>query len=116
MFNEVRWIEIDGKRYSPRQILQNFRSRNNQRFVGIVPVIGIEMLEKIAEELHVDIGVVQEIFNKFSFGDKITDLSSEDFYGLMLRLPELDFHVVPNYQKLYIELLSNQRFRENLKL
>lgn len=110
VFNEVRWIEIDGKRYSPRQILQNFRSRNNQRFVGIVPVIGIEMLEKIAEELHVDIGVVQEIFNKFSFGDKITDLSSEDFYGLMLRLPELDFSRSAELSKAIYRIIEQPAF------
>lgn len=110
VFNEVRWIEIDGKRYSPRQILQNFRSRNNQRFVGIVPVIGIEMLEKIAEELHVDIGVVQEIFNKFSFGDKITDLSSEDFYGLMLRLQELDFSRSAELSKAIYRIIEQPAF------
>ncbi|WP_159413153.1 hypothetical protein, partial [Ruminiclostridium josui] len=47
VFNEVRWIEIDGRRYSPRQILQNFRTRNNQKFADLVPVINIEMLEKL---------------------------------------------------------------------
>ena len=110
VFNEVSWIEIEGKRYSPKQLLQNFRSRNNQKFVGIVPVISMQMLEKIAEELHVGLGVVQEIFDKFSFGDKITDLSSEDFYSLMLRLPELDFSHSTELSKAIYRIIEQPAF------
>lgn len=91
VFNEVKWIELGKKCYSPRQILQNVNSRNNQKFVGLIPVISIEMLEIIAQKLSIEFDDVYEVFEKFSFADRITDLSSDDFYGLMLKLPNLDF-------------------------
>lgn len=115
MFNEVRWIEIDGRRYSPRQILQNFRTRNNQKFADLVPVINIEMLEKIAVSLNVDFNQMLDVFNKFSFGDKITDLSSEDFYGLMLRLPELDFSYSTELSKSIYRIIEQPAFSKKFE-
>ena len=115
VFNEVRWIEIDGRRYSPRQILQNFRTRNNQKFADLVPVINIEMLEKIAVSLNVDFNQMLDVFNKFSFGDKITDLSSEDFYGLMLRLPELDFSYSTELSKSIYRIIEQPAFSKKFE-
>ena len=115
VFNEVRWIEIDGGRYSPRQILQNFKARNNQKFAGLVPVINIEMLEKTAANLYVDVSQILDVFNKFNFRDKITDLSSEDFYSLMLRLPKLDFSRSAELSKAIYRIIEQPTFSKKFE-
>lgn len=115
VFNEVRWIEINGRKYSPRQIVQNFKTRNNQKFADVVPVINIEMLEKITVSLNVDFNQILDVFNKFSFGDKITDLSSEDFYNLMLRLPELDFSHSTELSKAIYRIIEQPAFSKNFE-
>ncbi len=56
-----------------------------------------------------------DVFNKFSFGDKITDLSSEDFYGLMLRLPELDFSYSTELSKSIYRIIEQPAFQRSLK-
>ena len=89
-FNETKWVTINGSRYSPRQILQNFKARNNQRFSSLVPVLNIEDLEEISRNLNVVFEVVFEIFAMFNFADKVTELGSNDFYGLLLNLSSLD--------------------------
>lgn len=115
VFNEVKWIEIGEKRYSPRQILQSFNSKNNQKFIGVIPVISTEMLETIAEELEINYNEVHDIFEKFSFADKITDLSSEDFYGLLLRLPELDFSKSVELSRTIYRIIEQASFTKNFE-
>ncbi len=91
VFNEEPWIEINGKKYSPREVLQSFKARNNQKYADLVPVINEEIIKNVAKKLHVELKKIIEVFNLFDFRDKVTDLNSEDFYGLMLRIPELEF-------------------------
>lgn len=90
VFNEVKWIELDGKRYSPRQILKGIHSKSNQRFAKLVPIIGTEWLEEIAQKLNVGYESIRDIFERFDLRDNVTELSSEEFYDLMLRLPTID--------------------------
>ncbi|MBD5115169.1 MAG: DUF3883 domain-containing protein [Ruminococcaceae bacterium] len=90
IFNTTKWIEIGDKRYSPNRILQSFNSKTNQKFTDLIPIINTDILEKIAEELKVSYGDIKNIFELFNFCNIITDLSSEDFYGLMLKLSYQD--------------------------
>lgn len=115
VFNEVEWIELGEKRYSPRQILQSFHSKSNQKFIGAIPVITAEMLQTMAKELKMDYQVVQNIFEKFKFADKITDLSSDDFYGLLLRLPELEFSKSVELSRAIYRLIEQAGFTKNFE-
>lgn len=90
VFNESRWIEIDGNRYSPRETLLSFKNKNNVKFSKLVPVLSIEKIELIANELKISFEEVQNILSKFDFCEKVTDLKSDDFYGLLLNLQNME--------------------------
>ncbi|MEN8646132.1 DUF3883 domain-containing protein [Bacillus toyonensis] len=91
VFNEVKWVEIDGKRYAPRQILKDINSKNNRRFSDLVPILDAKLIQDMAYSLETDYNKVLEIMELFDFCKKVTDLGSNDFYSLMLKLPEYDF-------------------------
>lgn len=86
LFNEIPWVKINNKRYAPNQVLKGYNLRNNKKFNSFVPVITEQIVEDIASKLKVKYNDVAVVFNKFAFAEKVTDLSSEVFYGLMLDL------------------------------
>ena len=86
IFNETEWISIDGKRVCPRKALRAMRS--NQAFSQLVPVISAEQMKDLSEESGVSIPEIERIFDLFDFCERVTDLSSQDFYGLLLDIPE----------------------------
>ncbi|MCQ2588281.1 MAG: DUF3883 domain-containing protein [Treponema sp.] len=89
VFNEASWIEIGDSRYSPRDVLQNFKteSKNNDKFSNFLPVFSIRQIENIAKDLECDYIRIRNIFEKFSFCNDVTELSSNAFYKLMLDIP-----------------------------
>ena len=89
-FNEIPWIQIGNNRYSPREVLKNSGSRINSKFSKLLPIIDSEYVSKIAEELNLEFDVVGEIFNKFDLCENPTELPSDQFYGLMLKIPSLN--------------------------
>ncbi len=110
VFNEIQWIEIDGKRYAPKQIIKDFSSRNNRRFSDLVPMIDMRYLQDIAQRIGIDYTEVYNIFGLFDFCDKVTDLSSEYFYGLLLKLPEYDFHKSIDLSKSVYRIVEQANF------
>lgn len=88
VFNEICWLEINGKRYSPRQVLKY--SESNKKISDLIPVIGNTFFVEIATKSKVEKDKVKVIFEKFDFADNVTKLSSQDFYDLMLKLPQID--------------------------
>lgn len=110
VFNESEWIEINNSRYSPRQILQNFKSRNNFRFSMLVPVININDLEKISRKLSISFEDVFGIFELFNFADKVTDLNSNDFYGLLLDLPNIEIEESGELSKQIYRIIEQKSF------
>lgn len=91
IFNEVKWVKIGGKRYAPRQIIKDINSRNNGRFSDLAPILDSNLIKDMAYSLGTEYNKVLEILELFEFCDKVTDLGSDDFYSLMLKLPEYDF-------------------------
>lgn len=89
LFNELPWIEINDKTYSPKYILQNFKEikTSNKKFIDILPVITTDKIHKISKTLNLDFEKVYEIYSLFSFCNEITDLPSDKFYNLLLDLP-----------------------------
>lgn len=90
IFNEIPWIQIGDDRYSPREVLKGGGSRINSKFSKHLPIIDSKYVSKIAEELDLKFDVVGEIFNKFDLCENPTELPSNQFYGLMLKIPSLN--------------------------
>lgn len=128
-FNEIPWIRMNGERYSPRQILKGDYSRTNSKFSKILPTINREYITDLATKLDLKIDVVNDILNKFDFCDNPTELPSEQFYGLMLRIPTLPFNegedlsrsiyrIVEqvDFNKKYEDSTNYQSYKKNGKL
>ena len=102
VFNETKWIEFPGwnEKYSPRQVLRF--SRYNQKFATLLPIIDDVFLVNIANSMNVDVEEVSAIFQLFDICNKVTDLSSDDFYGLLLNISELSLEKgAPLYEIIY---------------
>jgi len=110
VFNEVKWVEIDGKRYSPRQIIKDINSRNNRRFSDLVPILDAKLIQDMAYSLETEYNKVLEIMDLFDFCDKVTDLGSDDFYSLMLKLPEYDFQKSIDLSKSVYRIIEQANF------
>jgi len=113
VFNEVKWVEINGRKYAPKQILMDINSRYNRKFSDLLPVINTEFMEKIAQYLNIDYMEVHKIMELFQFCDRVTDLNSDDFYGLMLHLPEYDFQKSVELSKLIYRMIEQANFTKN---
>lgn len=116
VFNEIKWVEIDGEKYSPKQILKDINSRNNQKYSEFLPVINTEFLKDIAQCLKIDYIEVLKIMELFDFCDRVTDLNSDDFYGLMLHLPEYDFQKSVELSKMIYRIIEQANFTKNYEV
>ena len=112
VFNETKWVMVGEKRYSPREILQNYNARNNNKFADVVPVIGEEYLKDIAVKINESYELVYDVFMKFNFCSRVTDLCSEDFYGLMLKLPSMDFQTSSDLSKTIYRIIEQPSFNK----
>lgn len=110
VFNEVKWVEINGKKYSPRQIIKDIDSRNNQKFSDLIPILDAKFIKDIAYKLKMEFNTVHKIIKLFDFCDKVTDLSSDDFYSFMLNLPEYDFQKSITLSKLVYRIIEQANF------
>lgn len=110
VFNEVKWVEIDGKRYAPRQIIKDINSRNNRRFSDLVPILDAKLIQDMAYSLETEYNEVLEIMELFDFCDKVTDLGSDDFYSFMLKLPEYDFQKSIDLSKSVYRIIEQANF------
>lgn len=115
VFNETQWIKINQNKYSPKQVLQNFKLKNNQKFVQLVPTIGVEMLEEISKELNITFEEVYDIFQMFDFAEKVTDLCSDEFYGLMLTLPTLEFSKSVEISRQIYRIIEQRSFSKDFE-
>lgn len=113
VFNEIKWVEIGGIKYSPKQILKDINSRSNQKFSELLPIMNAEVLKEIAQCLKIDYIEVHKIMELFDFCDRVTDLNSDDFYGLMLHLPEYDFKKSVELSKMIYRIIEQTNFIRN---
>lgn len=89
-FNHIPWIEINGERCAPASLINGFRHTGNKKFSNELPVITEPDLEQLARELQTDYETVEDLLGIFDIARRITDLESNEFYGLLLRIPEMD--------------------------
>lgn len=88
LFNTSKWIEINGIRYSPREVLRD--SKANRKFEEFTPVLSDDLMKVISNHLKCNFVSIQEIFRKFDFCEDITDLPSENFYKILLAIPKIN--------------------------
>lgn len=114
-FNEKEWVRIDGKRYSPKQVLNALNSRKNIEFADFVPVIDRDYIDAIASSLNIGKDEVEEIFGHFAFCKEVTDLSSNDFYGLLLKLPDYEFSKSSKLSSVIYRIIESSEFVKTFK-
>ncbi len=114
-FNEKKWVRIDGKRYSPKQVLNALNSRKNIEFADFVPVIDRDYIDAIASSLSIGKDEVEEIFGHFAFCKEVTDLSSNDFYGLLLKLPDYEFSKSSKLSSVIYRIIESSEFVKTFK-
>lgn len=110
VFNEIKWIEIEGVKYAPKQVLLEVGSRNNSKFDALVPILSTRILQEMSQKLNIDFDEILEIMKLFKLCEKVTDLSSEDFYGLLLRLPEYEYRKSVELSKTIYRLIEQATF------
>lgn len=88
--NEFPWIEMNGRKYTPRQILNGFKGNINIDFCDVTPVLSPEVVEAYARAIGEECEKVREIFEIFDIKGSVCDLDSKQFYSVMLRLSELE--------------------------
>lgn len=97
IFNNTKWIEIGKERYAPTEILTD--SRNNKKFAEFVPCLssldkdysGVGKflnVKEMAKKAEISDSDMDDILGFFAFRKNVTDLSSQKFYEIMLKLPE----------------------------
>ena len=87
VLNNKPWIMVNGRKCSPKEIIIDLTSKNNQKFSSIIPVITSEYLSSISNSEHIPCEDLVDILNIFDFCKNVTDLQSNDFYGLLLKIP-----------------------------
>lgn len=117
LFNKSKWIEINGKKYSPQEVVYNSeRDKKNNVFEDLIPTINDKVLHELEEKSHISIQEIKNILNKFKFCKNITELNSSDFYGLLLKLPEISKeYSIDAYKSLYniIEFGEIKKFEDS---
>ena len=88
VFATSKWIEVDGQRYSPKQCI--FVSKIGSDFspLLVAPDLGLfvnNQHKKIAETT-----AIQDILERIGAAADYSELDTETFYSLLLRLPEVD--------------------------
>ncbi len=86
-FNNTPWVEIGEERYAPKQVLNGI-SNSNKKFANYLPILTTQIVEDISKKLEVSYKKTVSVFEKFEFAKNVTDLSSDEFYGLLLELQD----------------------------
>ena len=106
-FNNCKWIEIQGNKYSPKEVLLD-KNNSNNGFSGFVNVLDKNTLKDIATSLGKELEEITSIFELFSFAKDITDFDSQTFYEIMLKIPSVDTNGILS-NKVY-EILEDAGF------
>ena len=88
VLNNTKWIEIEGNKYAPNEILFDDTLKANQIFKELIPVISSDYIKHLQKYSKIEYEDLMDIFNLFSFCHNVSELSSNDFYGLLLEIPK----------------------------
>ena len=130
-FRNTPWVEVGGAKKTPKEVLDAYVSKTNERYKNFLPVLTTNDVESIAKILKINIEEVRQVLSYFSFPKYVTDLSSDSFYGLMLALQETDvlneedlllsraiYRIIeqPDFNKEFEDSANKKRFFEEGKL
>ena len=130
-FQNTAWIEVNGEKKSPMEVLDAYTSRTNERYKNFLSVLTINDVEAVAKNLKINVEEVRQVLAYFSFPKYVTELSSGSFYGLMLALQETDvlteddlllsraiYRVIeqPDFNKDFEDSVNKKKFFEEGKL
>lgn len=91
LFNEIAWVKIGDNKYKPNEILIDKEGSSvNSKYSALVPYMSFAMIKSLGDEIGVEIEKIREALDLFDFCRTILDLSSNDFYGLLLKLPNYE--------------------------
>ena len=91
LFNNCKWVQLNDKRYSPCEIVYEKYGGQNKKFATITPYIDNSYVSAQLNSMvsHVDNAILLEVFDIFNFCTSILNLSSNNFYGILLKIPVL---------------------------
>lgn len=130
-FQNTAWIEVNGEKKSPMEVLDAYTSRTNERYKNFLSVLTINDVEAVAKNLKINVEEVRQVLAYFSFPKYVTELSSSSFYGLMLALQETDvlneddlllsraiYRIIeqPDFNKDFEDSVNKKKFFEEGKL
>ena len=115
VFNNSPWIEIEGKHFAPKEVLNGFNAKNNQKFEKFIPVLTYRIVEKISRNSGIDINKIISVLSKFNFAKQITDLSSNAFYGLLLKLQESENPLDQELSKAIYRIVEQHSFTKDFE-
>lgn len=110
LFNNTPWIEINGNKHCPIEILNGVTNRQNIKFNELVPVITQEFVKSVSNKTKIDIDNIINILGMFDLCEYPTDLPSHDFYKLMISIPELEFNKAVELSLIVYRKLESHEF------
>jgi hypothetical protein len=87
LFENSKWFEINKQKYSPNQCVYAYAGINISE---VVPTVTSQQIKDLASRLNIKQKELRDFLAKVGVKDKISDLESNDFYGVLLKLPEHD--------------------------
>jgi hypothetical protein len=87
VFQNSRWLEIDGKKYAPKQCVFAYSGLD---ITTIVPTVTNQIVKKLSNHIGVQQKEVRSFLTDVGVNKSIIGLESDDFYHVLLELPRLD--------------------------
>lgn len=110
-----KWLEINNVKYKPNQCIFAY---NGLDISNVVPTITNKYIKDMADSVGILQKELKIFLRKVGVRDKISELDSNDFYSVLLKLPEMDESGQIS-EKIYREIveLEDNRFKscENYK-
>lgn len=89
ILRQTKWIEINGQKYAPEECL--FIDKSQEILKKFYPCIDDNFINELLVIIkNTDIDIIKNIFQIIGVKNKIWDLNSNDFYKILLKLPEYD--------------------------
>ncbi len=88
VFATSNWIEVDGKRYSPRQCI--FANKVRTLFAPLVVSPDLDLFIENQNRKIAETSAVQDILERVGAAAEYSELEMDTFYSLLLKLPEVD--------------------------
>ncbi len=120
VFNNSAWIELDGKRYKPSEVILDCSINDKNLFNGLIPILDYNYANEIALKINEPIEKIINILELFAFCSNATDLDSNTFYDLLLKIQNLKdnekaIELTKNIYRIIDSSTFNGKFQDSLK-